>query len=61
MTIEPLAGSFVVHCDSCPGYLEVDTPVFSALVKQIKFKGWKIYKDKDGKWSHKCVACQEGG
>ena len=60
MTIEPLRDSFNVHCDSCDKCLEVDTPVFGAMVKAIKFKGWKFYKDKDDKWSHKCVACQEG-
>ena len=70
MTIEPLRDSFIVHCDSCDKCLEVDMSikVFSnfsnsfkldALARAIKFNNWKTYKDKSGKRSHKCPACQE--
>lgn len=61
MTIQPLRESFIVHCDTggCSNYLEIETLDFDELVKTLKFKNWKIYRDKNDIWSHKCPACQE--
>ncbi len=63
MTISPLRESFVVHCDSdgCPEYLEVETLDFDELVKTMRLKNWKTYRDNHEIWTHKCSACQEGG
>ena len=60
MTIQPKRNSFTVHCDTCKKYVDVDTPVLAVLERAIKFYNWKTYKDKSGKWSHQCPACQEG-
>ncbi|HEC64516.1 MAG TPA: hypothetical protein ENI23_04410 [bacterium] len=60
MTIHPKRDSFTVHCDSCPEYFEVDSGDWHELKREIKFKNWLTYKDKNDKWSHKCPACQEG-
>ena len=59
MTIEPRQDCFVVHCDTCPEYFIDETLEFDELIKMIKLKGWKLYKDENDKWSHKCPACQE--
>ena len=63
MTIEPRRDDFVVHCDSysCPEYIEVDSRVFTDAVREVKRRGWTFRKDKDGKWVHKCIICQDRG
>jgi len=64
MTIQPKQSSFIVHCDTCTAYIEVDSPDVKDLMKAIKFRGWNTYEerncDKSGKWSHKCPVCEEG-
>ena len=60
MTIQPKRNSFTVHCDTCKKYVDVDTSILAVLERTIKFYNWKTYKDKSGKWSHKCPTCQEG-
>jgi hypothetical protein len=61
MTIQDMGGRFVCDCDTCPEYLEVVSNHFADIVAEIKARGWKIYKDKNDKWSHKCIVCQERG
>lgn len=60
MTIIPKKDSFTVQCDSCRECLEVDSSRLKDLGRALRIKQWKTYKDKEDKWSHKCVACQEG-
>jgi len=58
MTIQSKRSSFVVNCDFCPNYLEVEGDFEDAL-KEMKFYGWKILR-KDGDWVNQCPTCKEG-
>ncbi len=60
MTIQPNRDSFTVHCDSCEEKLEIKSGKAIDVHRKLQVKRWLLYKDKAGKWSHKCVACQEG-
>jgi len=60
MTIDPKKDSFIIHCDTCPEYLSVDSIKFDDAITYIKLNNWITYKDKEGNWSQKCVACQKG-
>ena len=59
MTIQPNQDEFIVHCDFCSNYLEVEGDFEDAL-KEMKFYGWKTLW-KDGDWVNQCPACQEEG
>lgn len=59
MTISPNRDSFIIHCDSCSEYLEVESTNFSDAITYIKLNNWKTFKGKDGKWEQKCKACQD--
>jgi len=62
MTIEKIdeAFGFVINCDFCPDYFEVDTEHFSEVTQALRDKEWKYFKDENGEWAHKCPVCQEG-
>ena len=62
MTIEPKQDSFIIHCDApkCSEYLEEKSHEFEDVIRLLKFKGWKTYKQKSGSRLVKCPACQEG-
>ena len=59
MTIQPNRSSFVVNCDFCSNYLEVDSTDFNDAIKEVKWKGWKTFV-KDDEWINKCPVCGEG-
>jgi len=59
MTIQPKRNSFIVNCDSCPEYLEVDSTDFKDALKEMKFYGWKTFKKND-EWVNQCPVCGEG-
>ena len=58
MTIEREHGGFVVSCDSCSNYLEVDSPdkVWSDATDEINNNNWRTRKV-DGEWTHTCDSC----
>ena len=58
MTIQSKQSSFIVNCDSCPDYLEVDSTDFKDVLKEMKFHNWKTFK-KDDEWVNQCPACGE--
>jgi len=60
MTIQPNRSSFIVNCDFCSDYLEVDSTDFKDVLKEMKFNNWKTLKDKDGEWVNQCPVCGEG-
>lgn len=59
MTIERMddAFGFVVNCDFCSDYFEVDTEYFSEVTQAMRDNGWKYFKDEKGEWTHKCLTC----
>ena len=58
MTIESKQDSFIVHCDFCSNYLEVDSGDFKDVLKEMRFHGWKTFKE-DDEWVNKCPVCEE--
>lgn len=61
MTITPKRNSFIVHCDFCPEYFEVESDDFKEARREIKFRYWQTLKDHKDDWVNKCLACQEEG
>ena len=60
MTIQPNRSSFIVNCDFCSDYLEVDSTDFKDAIKEMKFHNWKTFK-KDDEWVNQCPVCGEEG
>ena len=58
MTIKPKQDSFMVRCDFCLNYLEIKSGNFPDALKEMRFNGWKTFKDKTGKTVNQCQACQ---
>ena len=66
MTIEQTQGGFMgfdIECNICGTneYLDFDWENFRAAVADAKERGWKIYKNEDGEWCHKCPECVKQG
>lgn len=57
--IEPTDYGMAVSCDFCSTEIELQTHEFTHAVETIKHRGWKIGKDLEGQWTHKCPACLE--
>ena len=65
MTIENSEGfrGFEVYCDFCPEdtYMDFGRDEWSDMIAELKADGWKIFKDDDGNWTHKCPDCATKG
>lgn len=48
-----------VACDFCPIEIELRTDDFTVVQETIRRRGWKISKNAEGEWQHKCPACAE--
>lgn len=61
MTIAKIdeAFGFVVNCNFCSDYFEVDTEYFDEVIQELRNTGWKYYKILSGEWVHKCPTCQD--
>ena len=59
MTIQPNRNSFIVNCDFCSNYLEVESTDFKDVLKEMRFYGWRTLW-KDDEWMNKCPVCEEG-
>ena len=54
MTIEREGIGFIVECDKCSNYFNVDSEFFQDAVDELKREGWKIRKDENDEWIHIC-------
>jgi len=59
MTIEKDDFGFVVNCDFCSDFIEVDSKDFLDAVQALKDNNWKFSKDENGDWIHECIVCKE--
>ena len=59
MTIESKRGSYVVHCDFCTEFLEIEVEKFDNFLKEMRGLYWKTLKNSEGEWVNKCPVCQE--
>ncbi len=57
--IRKVRGEFVAECNDCgteyAGGVEED---FRAFVEELKREGWRVSRDGDGEWIHRCFSCQ---
>ena len=60
MTLENVIFGFVMECDFCSEYIDLDTDDFQEAIDMAKDYGWKIRKV-DGEWVHVCPACVDKG
>jgi hypothetical protein len=50
--------SFEFRCDSCGLSVEFAPNDFRECVAELKLRNWRIGRDKDGEWFHKCGRCK---
>jgi len=48
---------FVVSCDGCSFYEEVEVLEFRELIGRMKKEGWVMRKDGQDVWMHYCPVC----
>ena len=65
MTIENTDSfrGFEVYCDFYPSDQDYDfgRDEWNELIAEMKADGWRIIKDENGNWGHKCPYCVESG
>lgn len=47
-----------ITCDRCSTEcLEIDADSFVEAVKELKSKGWSVFKNDSDEWTHTCPEC----
>ena len=61
MAMSEYEDAFVFSCDGCglSRRLRGGPGSFLACVSEIKNRGWRISRDRDGDWSHHCGKCRK--
>lgn len=57
--IERTDYGMAVSCDTCSTEIELQTRDFDHAIETIKHRGWKIDRDPEGAWRHRCPVCVE--
>jgi hypothetical protein len=63
MAMSEYEDAFVFSCDGCGLTAEFQRGgpgSFMACVGEIKSRGWRISRDRDGDYSHHCGKCRQG-
>jgi hypothetical protein len=67
MSFSEYENCFVWSCESCDATVEfkrIDQPgYFMSCVGELKARGWRIWRDREGEWGewcHKCPKCRNG-
>jgi Fe2+ or Zn2+ uptake regulation protein len=62
MTVERERGGYLICCDHCSDFVEVDSPDYdwNDVLDAIAIEGYKAEKVR-GVWEHLCPFCQEKG
>jgi len=58
MTIDRQGTGYVVHCDFCPEYLEMESDDSEYVMSELKRIGWHFQKDDNDCWENVCPVCQ---
>jgi len=57
LTIERNEYSYIIHCDHCSEYLEIETDDWEMVKEEMKMQGWRIQKDENDCWENVCSVC----
>lgn len=60
--IEYYDNVYYVNCDFCEyqGFFEFGEDEFAGMIEEMKESGWKVFKDENDEWTHKCPDCVAG-
>ena len=50
---------FIVMCDFCSNYEEMECVIWHEVIERMKQDGWRNFKNKDGEWVSKCPVCMD--
>lgn len=49
--------TFMATCDYCSNDFDTDETDFHSAVQRMKRESWKVFKEVDNSWAHKCDNC----
>ena len=61
MSMSEYEDCFIWTCDGCGLQAEFERGgpgSFMACVGELKARGWRISRDQDGDWDHRCARCK---